>query len=82
MSGHFLFRSHSSVCPRESVYFAPATGVAQVNKNGVIIPRADGSVEVQLAVTSGKVTKKTHVTVSVKDGVAYIGDDLSSAVLR
>lgn len=64
------------------VFSAPNTGVAQVNKNGVVIPRADGSVKVDLAVTSGKVTKKAQVTVTVKDGVAYIGDDLSSAVLR
>ncbi|MFB6612203.1 discoidin domain-containing protein [Agromyces sp. NPDC056379] len=64
------------------VFTAPDTGVAKVNRNGTVIPRADGSVEVEVAVKSGEVTKKTRVTVSVKDGVAYIGDDLSSAVLR
>ncbi|MFF2272716.1 discoidin domain-containing protein [Agromyces sp. NPDC058136] len=64
------------------VFTAPANDVAKVNKKGLVSPRADGSVKVDVAVTSGKVTEKAQVTVSVKDGVAYIGDDLSSAVLR
>ncbi|MCD5344908.1 discoidin domain-containing protein [Agromyces sp. S2-1-8] len=64
------------------VFSAPDTPVAKVNANGVVIPRENGSVKVELAVTSGQVTKKAQVEVTVKDGVAYIGDDLSSAVLR
>ena len=66
----------------EAVFSAADDSVAQVNPNGVVIPRANGSVKVELSVTSGEVTKNAEVTVSVKDGVAYIGDDLSSAVVR
>ncbi|WP_269939935.1 discoidin domain-containing protein [Arthrobacter sp. HY1533] len=64
------------------VFNAPDERVAKVNKNGNVIPRSDGSVKVDLEATSGKITKKASVTITVKDGIAYIGQDLSSAVLR
>ncbi|RZU65645.1 Ig-like protein group 2 [Microterricola gilva] len=56
--------------------------VVAVGKDGLIAPGADGSAEVTVSVKAEGVKKSTTVTVSVLNGIAYIGEELSSAVLR
>lgn len=56
--------------------------VASVSKDGVVTPGADGSALIEVTVKSGGAKESTSVTISVRGGIAYIGEDLSSAVLR
>ncbi|UNK70473.1 discoidin domain-containing protein [Microbacterium sp. H1-D42] len=56
--------------------------IADVSKDGLVKPGRDGKATVEVTVKAESVKKSTSVTISVKDGLAYIGDDLSSAVLR
>ncbi|HVK22816.1 MAG TPA: discoidin domain-containing protein [Actinokineospora sp.] len=56
--------------------------VLGVDQNGLVDPRANGSTTVTMEGRSGTVVKQVAVTVTVRNGVAYLGNDLSSAVLR
>lgn len=56
--------------------------VATVSKDGLIVPQSDGSATVTVTGKADGVTKRTKVEISVLDGVAFIGEDLTSAVLR
>ncbi|MFE6736586.1 discoidin domain-containing protein [Microbacterium sp. NPDC057650] len=63
-------------------YSVPNAKVVKIDDEGRVSPHSNGSVEVTVTAKAGSVTKKTKVTISVRDKVAYIGEDLSSAVLR
>ncbi|WP_269939365.1 discoidin domain-containing protein [Arthrobacter sp. HY1533] len=67
----------------EKVKFKSSSNkVAKVRKDGVVEPGADGTATVAITAESGGVKKATEVKVSVLNGVAFIGEDLTGAVLR
>ncbi|SIO07800.1 discoidin domain-containing protein [Agromyces cerinus] len=63
-------------------YHSSNKKVATVGKDGVVVPRGDGSVTVTVTGKAAGVTKRTDVEIAVVNGVAFIGEDLTSAVLR
>ncbi|MBM7832090.1 hypothetical protein JOE59_002795 [Agromyces cerinus] len=63
-------------------YHSSNKKVATVGKDGLVVPRGDGSVTVTVTGKAAGVTKRTEVEITVVNGVAFVGEDLTSAVLR
>ncbi|KRC61847.1 hypothetical protein ASE14_13710 [Agromyces sp. Root81] len=63
-------------------YHVSSKKVVTVGKDGLLVPRGDGSATVTVTGKADGVTKRTEVEVTVVNGVAFIGEDLTGAVLR
>lgn len=56
--------------------------VASVGTDGLVAPGRDGTTTVTVTGRADGVTKRVTVAISVVDGIAFVGEDLTSAVLR
>ena len=66
----------------EQITYQPATDIVSVDDTGLVTPMSDGTTVVTVTGTYEGVTLSEEITVTVKDGVAFVNDEILSTVLH
>ncbi len=66
----------------EKVIYSVSSGVVTVDKNGLVSPVSDGTAVVTVSGTYEGTTVSEDITISVKDGAAFVDDEITSVALH